>query len=134
MVSSLAGGLKNASIIPASFQFTDGFAVLNQTNTSVAFGVSSFLMTTDSTGQITAWSIFLTSPLVAHMESYNGPGTPFDETWDAPLYANFARVEYRARSGGWISTPEPSALPLLSLGFISFGMLFWRRKHVHRRS
>ena len=124
-VSTLAGGLTNASITPASFQFTDGFATLTTTNTSVLFGTSSFLITTNASGQITAWDVYLTGPTVAHMESYNGPGTPYDETWDAPLYANYAEVEYTSGSRTWRTSisPEPSALLLFSVGFISLGMV-----------
>lgn len=129
--SALAGGLTNAFITPAAFQFTDGFAVLNNSSPYIPFGSTSFQVTTNGAGQITAWNIILDAPTVAMMQTYNGPGTPFDETWNAPLYANFAEVSYTAGSGKWTSAaanvPEPGSLVLLGTGLIGLGGALRRR-------
>jgi hypothetical protein len=118
-ISTLAAGLNNATITPALFQFTDGFAVLDQSSPYLPFGTTSFQVTTDGTGHITAWNIILEAPTIAEMQTYNGPGTPFDETWEAPLFANFAFVDYASAASGparWV--PEPSALLPLGLGLL----------------
>jgi len=121
-ISTLAGGLTNVFITPSSFQFTDGFAKLNDTSPYSPFGFTSFMISTNAAGQIIAWNILLDAPTVAYIQTYNGPGTPFDETWDAPLYANYASVEYASGSPGWTSSappvPEPGSLVLLGTGLI----------------
>ena len=121
-ISALPSGLTNAFITPASFQFTDGSAVLDNTSPYLPFGFTSFQVSTNAAGQVVAWNIILDAPTVAQMQTYSGPGTPFDETWDAPLYANFAEVNYTSGARTWTSaatsTPEPGALVLLGSGLI----------------
>jgi len=140
----LAGGLTNAAITPTSFMFTDGStAVLTNTNTTGTGDEASFQITTNGAGVIIAWDINLEDVSVALMESYNGncSGTPFDESWNAPLtgFNNFAQWQGTGGcpSGGtWVSsnpsttTPEPTTLMTLSTGLLGLGIMRLRRKQI----
>jgi hypothetical protein len=53
----LTDNLSLASVIPASFSFSDGLQTL--TNTNPNFTLSLFQFSTDGTGQITGWNIEL---------------------------------------------------------------------------
>jgi hypothetical protein len=54
--TSLAANLSLASVAPTAFSFTDGFFTLTNSTT---FSSSQFLVSTDSLGNITAWSFML---------------------------------------------------------------------------
>jgi hypothetical protein len=65
VATSLGANLSLASIAPTAFSFTDGFFTLTNTTQFVS---SQFLISTNSLGAITAWTISLT---------LGPPGSPF---------------------------------------------------------
>jgi hypothetical protein len=111
-VSSALGNNFTGSIVPTSFSFTDGNLTISSGETLSPF--SGFFVDTNSTGEITQWNIFLQLPngdslLSTDLGLLIADGSTIKDRWHDVDFAG------NIRDAGTWSTPEPSALLLLSI-------------------
>jgi len=135
LAGQLGANLSMATIDPLSFSFTDGrFTLTNST----LYSSAQFLFSTDSLGNITAWSISLSmappgSPIFLHecapqpatngsaytMSSISGTADSSscmhgdDFTGQVVMVTDTASVK---TTGSWTATPVPEPATLLLLG------------------
>lgn len=135
LASPLGANLSMASIDPLSFSFTDGgFTLTNST----LYSTAQFLFSTDSLGNITAWSISLAmvppgSPIFLHecapqpvtngsaymMSSVSGTADSSscmhgdDSTGQVVFVTDTASVK---TTGSWTATPVPEPATVLLFG------------------
>jgi hypothetical protein len=111
-VSSALGHNFKGFIVPTSFSFTDGNLTISSGETLSPF--SGFFVDTNSTGEITRWGIVLRLPNGDSLLSTDfglliADGSIIKDGWhDVDVAGNI-------RDAGTWSTPEPSALLLLSI-------------------
>ena len=123
----LGDNLNLVTVTPSAFSFSDGVQSISASNGS---GTSSFLFSTDATGNITQWDVNLCispcSDLIQIQTTSNLSIGTFD------LGTNDAGTGINNLSPGvWSSpsvTPLPGALPLFATGLGLTSLFGWRRK------
>jgi len=104
----LADNLSDFSVSPESFSFTDGVQTITSSTTGV---VDSFAFSTNASGNISFWTIFVESSPQSYIFSVDG--TAEEGTTDVNDAA------YTEIPGSWTEAspvPEPSTLALLGSG------------------
>lgn len=146
--SPLAGGLDNEQIEPSllAFSFNDGRTTLTKPTTNTA----SFVISTDSLGDITDWAIFLqtiydssfpgaqsTQITTVYYAAYPGTVSDSGSIFECIHFSNgtcdqknsdYAFSFFNAGSWSVAQTPLPAALPLFGSALGVMGLLGWRRK------
>lgn len=121
--AALGDNLNLATVTPTAFSFSDGVQTISSPNTS------SFMFSTDASGNITQYNVSLLTPL--------GPGTiaainVLTLTTEDDVSFNGSTATTGVTSPGvWSTaavTPLPAALPLFATGLGLTGLFGWRRK------
>jgi hypothetical protein len=140
----LAPNLSFASFTPTAFSFTDGITTYTQLNTPPSQGIF-YDFSTDSSGAITGWAIFLQMLLpptpngYAYTQlssSYNFPygGSDASQVFGPGINAfaiNYSPGTWTAAPAAVATIPEPASLWLLAAGLAAIS---GRRYQTRRRT
>jgi len=129
---ALAPNLFDASIAPTNFTFGDGVVIFFPTASTSA----AFVITTDSSGNITNWAVSIDDMLPGTAFSFiffTNNGEDFEEFFETGA-GTLAEATNSGEPGTWSvsttgppATPEPSSLLLLGTGVLSLGPFIRRR-------
>jgi len=119
MASALGDNLSGATVSPESFSFSDG-ATIYSSGAGDSISVS---LSTNATGNITQWTIFVTppgGPSVASIATGNAPAGVEDTSFEPSYY-----LYNSANPGSWSITnmPECSTLVMLLLSLAMLGLV-----------
>ena len=118
------------SITPISFSISDGVQTVTN-NTAVS---SLFDITTDQSGNIQSWAIYVqVSSSLAEIKTCEDPTICYPIVDQGDYYSNDGQYNYGNAApnlNGWTitTTPNPEALPLFAAGLGALGLLGWRKK------
>lgn len=127
LATVLGDNLDNATLTPALFSFTDGLITINNANAYFGENATSFNVSTDASGEITAWSIFLFAP---NLFLFTGSDIGQGGTYAYDLGQRGISYGYViGEPGTWTvsSTPEPGSLMLLGTGLLGLAGMGWKR-------
>ncbi len=108
----LGDNLNDASVTPATFSFTDG---VNTFDNTMSFVESSFFVSTNAVGTLTAWKIQTISD-ANYIEIIGGPDS-FAVPGDS-VFADQVGSASNSVSGTFSPVPEPGTFALLGTGLL----------------
>jgi hypothetical protein len=133
VVQPLAANLGNVSVSPSSFSFTDGNVTLTDASTGYTQAPLFLFFSTDATGAITSWDVFLlTSTYHIQTDNDSSGGTLFQYDVSGFGVGSGANIAIESGNpGSWsissTTVPEPSSLLLVGTGLLCLGPLLRRR-------
>ena len=121
-IATLGANLSDVTISPTSYSFSDGVQTLTDQISGITGQFEHF--TTDSSGNITGWQIYLLPPTTSQIfTSSLGGGEDFGQT-SGPVYG----VVFSA-PGTWVTvTPEPTSVVLMSTGLLALAFVVRKRR------